>query len=67
MTVTLQCSGNRRTEMVASQREGLPDVRGLPWGPGAISTATWSGVRLRDVLLAAGLREDDPKVRCPPA
>jgi len=61
VTMTLQCSGNRRTEMVAAQREGLPPVRGLPWQGGAISTATWSGAKLRDVLLAAGLKEDDPK------
>lgn len=60
---TIQCSGNRRTEMSASRREGLPPVRGLPWTSGAMSTAEWSGAKLRDVLLAAGLTEDMPNVR----
>jgi len=27
-----------------------------PWGPGATSTAEWTGVRLADVLSAAGLQ-----------
>jgi len=48
---TLQCAGNRRA--------GLIEVRDIPgedpWGPGATSTAQWSGVRLSDVLAAAGL------------
>ncbi len=39
---TLQCSGNRRSEM-----EG---ALGLQWGFGAISTAEWTGVRLSDLL-----------------
>jgi len=60
---TLQCSGNRRTEMAAARRKGLPPVRGLPWHSGALSTAEWSGARLRDVLLAAGVSEDSPN--CP--
>lgn len=53
VTATLQCAGNRRT--------GLTEVREIPgeaeWGPGAISTARWRGVRLRDVLAAAGLAD----------
>ena len=63
--MTLQCSGNRRTEMVAARTEenGLPPVRGLAWTNGAISTAEWSGAKLRDVLMAAGLTEDMPGVR----
>jgi sulfite oxidase len=51
---TLQCAGNRRA--------GLIEVRDIPgedpWGPGATSTARWTGVRLADVLAAAGLRAD---------
>lgn len=54
VTATLQCAGNRRA--------GLMEVRDIPgqhpWGPGATSTATWLGVRLSDVLTAAGLRPD---------
>lgn len=46
------CAGNRRAE--------LAEVTALPgetlWGAGAIGCARWSGVRLRDVLLAAGVR-----------
>ncbi|MCU1612749.1 MAG: Sulfite oxidase [Frankiales bacterium] len=48
VTATLVCAGNRRNEL-------RPLPAGIPWGPGAIGTATWSGVRLRDVLLAGGL------------
>ncbi|MFF8592327.1 sulfite oxidase [Streptomyces sp. NPDC015220] len=49
---TLQCAGNRRAGLVA-----VRDIPGEdPWGPGATSTACWSGVRLADVLDAAGLR-----------
>ncbi|WP_181871259.1 sulfite oxidase [Sphaerisporangium album] len=51
VTATLQCAGNRRA--------GLLEVRDIPgqepWGPGATSTARWSGVRLADVLAEAGL------------
>lgn len=52
-TATLQCAGNRR--------EGLVEVRDIPgeapWGPTATATATWTGVRLADVLAAAGVAE----------
>lgn len=43
------CSGNRR---------GLsdPHVPGVQWGNGAMGNALWRGVRLRDVLVRAGLR-----------
>jgi len=51
---TLQCAGNRRA--------GLMQVRAIPgqapWGPGATGTARWAGVRLADVLAAAGLRPE---------
>ncbi len=51
---TLQCAGNRRG--------GFNEVRAIagedPWGPCATSTAQWVGVRLRDVLRAAGLADD---------
>ncbi|GLW07276.1 sulfite oxidase [Microtetraspora sp. NBRC 13810] len=54
IAATLQCAGNRRAELL--------DVRGIPgehpWGPGAISTARWTGVRLADVLAAAALRPE---------
>lgn len=53
VTATLQCAGNRRSEM-----NKVKQVKGLNWGIAAISNATWSGARLRDVLLAAGYRPD---------
>lgn len=54
ITATIQCAGNRRTDM-GKYRE----VKGLAWGVGAISNAQWTGVRLSDVLAAAGVTEAD--------
>lgn len=51
ITVTLQCSGNRRAHMSAASRG---KTSGLQWDIGAISTAEFTGVRLRDVLNDAG-------------
>ncbi|SDK20846.1 sulfite oxidase [Actinopolyspora mzabensis] len=49
MVATIQCAGNRRDGLMR-----VRDIPGeLPWGAGAVSTATWTGVRLRDVLAAA--------------
>jgi sulfite oxidase len=49
LTATLQCAGNRRA--------GLIEIRDIPgedpWGPGATSTAEWTGVSLVQVLRAA--------------
>lgn len=53
ITATLQCAGNRRSEMNKARQ-----VKGLNWGVGAIGNATWSGAKLRDVLLAAGYGPD---------
>merc|ERR550519_1457004 len=36
----------------------IKKVKGLNWGKGAISTAEWGGVLLRDVLMASGLDEE---------
>jgi DMSO/TMAO reductase YedYZ molybdopterin-dependent catalytic subunit len=46
-----QCAGNRR---------GLftPRVPGVQWTNGAMGHAQWTGVRLRDVLRAAGINGD---------
>lgn len=51
VTATLQCAGNRRSEM-----NQVKLVKGLNWGIAAISNATWAGPRLRDVLLYAGYK-----------
>ncbi|RFU25641.1 hypothetical protein B7463_g10692, partial [Scytalidium lignicola] len=51
ITATLQCSGNRRNDMTVHARP----TNGLQWTVGAISSAEWEGVMLRDVLVDAGL------------
>jgi sulfite oxidase len=50
VVATLACAGNRRAEMLR-----VRDIPGKePWAHGAISTGKWRGVRLADVLAAAG-------------
>lgn len=51
--VTLQCAGNRRSEMIE-----IKPVKGLNWGAAAISNAEWSGPCLDDVLKKAGIDID---------
>src|SRR5580693_889612 len=46
---TLECAGNGRS----LQR---PQVPGVQWGKGAVGTARFSGPRLRDILLRAGIK-----------
>lgn len=50
ITAVLQCSGNGR----AYHR---PRVPGVQWDRGAVGNAQWTGVRLRDVLAAVGVRD----------
>jgi len=45
VTATMQCGGNRRSEL-----NDVGKTQGLKWQFGAISTATWTGVPLRDLL-----------------
>ena len=54
VTATIQCAGNRREELGR-----VKEVRGISWTGGAIGNATWTGVRLRDVLEHAGLNQDE--------
>jgi sulfite oxidase len=49
VTATLQCSGNRRSGFNQVER-----TSGTPWGQGAISTATFGGVKLTDLLKHVG-------------
>ncbi|KAL3425158.1 oxidoreductase molybdopterin binding domain-containing protein [Phlyctema vagabunda] len=56
VTATLQCAGNRRNDMTKHARQ----TNGLQWNAGAISSAEWEGVKLRDVLADAGLNIHDP-------
>ncbi|WP_232826527.1 sulfite oxidase [Lewinella sp. IMCC34183] len=45
--LTLECGGNGRKEF-------NPPASGNQWGTGAVGCAKWTGVRLKDVLEAAG-------------
>lgn len=54
VTATLECAGNGRRffkETYGTEAEGVQ------WRLGAIGTAVWTGVRLRDVLDRAGLTD----------
>lgn len=48
---TMECAGNDRLSM-------RPVPRGEPWKGGAISTTSWTGVPLRDVLARASIADD---------
>lgn len=52
MIRTIECAGNRRVLFGA---ELGTTFEGTKWGRGAISTAEWTGVRLRDLLEPAGI------------
>ncbi|HYC59722.1 MAG TPA: sulfite oxidase [Thermoanaerobaculia bacterium] len=68
-TCVLQCAGNGRALQ-------SPAVPGVQWNYGAVGNARWSGVRVRDVLARAGVRDaakhlhmfgsDDPPGKVPP-
>ena len=47
----IECGGNGRSEFV-------PPSPGNQWSTGAVGCPEWTGVRLRDVLEYAGIRED---------
>jgi nitrate reductase (NAD(P)H) len=49
--VTLVCAGNRRKE-----ENMVKKSIGFNWGPCGVSTSYWTGVRLRDLLLHAGVK-----------
>ncbi len=55
LTAVLQCAGSGRSLM-------SPRVPGVQWGQGAMGQATWTGVRLKDVLAKAGIRRDSAHV-----
>lgn len=50
LVVTMECAGNNRTDLD-------PPVKGNQFDGGAISTAIWTGVSLRDVLERAGVAD----------
>ncbi len=49
--LTLECGGNGRSEF-------NPPAKGNQWTIGAVSCATWTGVRLKDVLDDVGIKSD---------
>ena len=49
--LTLECGGNGRSEF-------NPPAKGNQWTVGAVSCASWTGVRLKDVLASIGLKKD---------
>jgi DMSO/TMAO reductase YedYZ molybdopterin-dependent catalytic subunit len=55
LPVTLECAGNGRSSLG-------PEVKGVPWGAGAVSTAAWTGVPLKALLARAGVSNDAVEV-----
>jgi DMSO/TMAO reductase YedYZ molybdopterin-dependent catalytic subunit len=51
-----QCSGNSRSKL-------QPRVPGGQWGNGAMGNAMWTGVRLRELLDAAGVKNGSVQVQ----
>jgi len=49
--LTIECGGNGRSEFD-------PPAKGNQWTVGAVHCASWTGVRLRDVLEDAGVKSD---------
>ncbi|OWW25619.1 molybdopterin containing oxidoreductase [Zobellia sp. OII3] len=49
--LTLECGGNGRSEFD-------PPAKGNQWTVGAVYCASWTGVRLRDVLEDVGIKDD---------
>lgn len=49
--LTLECGGNGRSEF-------NPPAKGNQWTIGAIHCASWTGIRLKDVLNDAGIQDD---------
>ncbi len=49
VTCVLECAGNGRSLY-------QPSVQGLSWGCGAVGNASWTGVRVRDLLDKAGVK-----------
>ena len=50
IAATMECAGNGRVDLV-------PHVESQPWVNEAVGTGAWRGVRLRDLLADAGVRD----------
>ena len=53
VTCTVSCAGIRRYEFMKEKA-----IKGVAWQEGPIGNAVWSGVRLSDVLKAAGVEPE---------
>lgn len=51
VVATLECAGNRRSELAASHTP----AEGIQWGNAVIANVIWGGASLRSVLLSAGV------------
>ena len=49
--LTLECGGNGRSEFD-------PPAKGNQWTIGAVGCATWTGIRLKDILADVGIKDD---------
>jgi DMSO/TMAO reductase YedYZ molybdopterin-dependent catalytic subunit len=49
--LTIECGGNGRSEF-------NPPAKGNQWSTGAVGCSKWTGVRLKDVLEACGIKND---------
>jgi len=49
--LTIECGGNGRSEF-------NPPAKGNQWSTGAVGCPKWTGVRLKDVLAAVGVKDD---------
>ncbi|AIZ43191.1 sulfite oxidase [Cellulophaga baltica] len=49
--LTLECGGNGRSEF-------NPPAKGNQWTIGAVSSAKWTGIRLKDILAEVGIKSD---------
>ncbi|VDM55513.1 unnamed protein product [Angiostrongylus costaricensis] len=58
VTSVVQCAGNRRADMNEYKK-----TQGLLWKETAISNAEWTGVRLKDLLLLAGVDPNDQRIK----
>ena len=51
LTAVMQCGGNSRSAFT-------PTTSGIQWGNGAMGCAAWKGVRLKDILESAGVKDE---------
>lgn len=49
--ITLECGGNGRSEF-------NPPASGNQWTVGAVGSPEWTGIRLKDVLMSCGIKDD---------